>query len=306
MQPIAPSNTEAERPDIDPLDQVFAAPMWGLSLASLVLFGGLLHFYGHDRGEYAVILLGCIIGSCIIYPLYWAELLIRWQAGQTRLRQFVWCCLLPPLRLGVRDVASGQRLWLPAWGWVQAGRVLERRLKSAIGLPILMLSVLVLPLLAIEHLFVAQIAGNLQFHAVMQAAWGLIWLTFALEFLVMVSATDRKLDYCRQHWVDLAIILLPLLAFVRALRLGSLLRVQQMTKAYRFKGAITRGWRALLVLEAIQRLIAGPPNRRLEKLRTALDLKEAELRQLRAEIHELEQKLAIADTGGTAAERGAA
>ena len=87
---------------------------------------------------------------------------------------------------------------------------------------------------------------------------------------------------------------------------GVLLRVQQMTKAYRFKGAMTRGWRALLVLEAIQRLIAGPPNRRLEKLRTALDLKEAELRQLRAEIHELEQKLAIADTGGTAAERGAA
>jgi hypothetical protein len=306
MQPRTPPDAEVDMPDIDPIDRAFAAPMWGLSLASLLLFGGLLHFYGHAPHDYSPVLLVCIIGSCVIYPVYWAELLIRWQAGQSRLRQFVWCCLLPPLRLGVRDACSGQRMWLPVWGWVHAGRALELRLQAAIGLPVLLLSVLVLPLLAVEHLFVDQIASNVRFHAAMQASWGLIWMTFAVEFLVMVSATDRKLNYCRQHWVDLAIILLPLLAFVRALRLGGLLRVQQMTKAYRFKGAITRGWRALLVLEAIQRLLAGPPVRRLEKLRAALDHKEAELRQLRDEIGELEEQLAIAEAGESAVERGAA
>lgn len=306
MQSRSLSNAKVALPDIDPIDRVFAAPMWGLSLASLLLFGGLLHFYGHAPHDYSPVLLVCIISSCVIYPVYWAELLIRWQAGQSRLRQFVWCCLLPPLRLGVRDASSGQWMWLPVWGWVHAGRALELRLQAAIGLPVLLLSVLVLPLLAIEHLLVDQIAANTPFHSAMQAGWGLIWLTFALEFLVMVSATDRKLNYCRQHWVDLAIILLPLLAFVRVLRLGSLLRVQQMTKAYRFKGAVTRGWRALLVLEAIQRLLTGPPVRRLEKLRAALELKEAELRQLRDEIGELEQQLAITEAGESAADRGAA
>lgn len=297
------SESAGELPPLDPLDRVFAAPMWGLSLTSLVLFAGLLHFY--DPVEYAPILLTCVIGSCVIYPVYWAELLIRWQAGHSRLRQFVWCCLLPPLRLGVRDVRSGQRLWLPVWGWLRSGRTLENRVQAANGLPVLLLSVLVLPLLAVEHFFSNQIDADLRLRAVMQAGWGLIWLTFALDFLVMVSATDRKLNYCRQHWVDLAIILLPLLAFVRVLRLTSLLRVQQMTKAYRFKGAITRAWRALLVLEVIQRVLSGPPKRRLEKLRATRDLKEAELRQLRAEIAELEQSLAASPPESLTPERGA-
>lgn len=299
-----PLDNDGEPPALDPLDRVFAAPMWCVSVASLVLLAGVLHY--HDRAEYGPILLVCVVGSCVIYPLYWAELLIRRQAGQSRLRQFAWCCLLPPLRLGVRDVTSGQRMWLPGWGWQTAGRALESRIQEAIGLPVLALSVTVLPLLVVQQLWDVQIEADIGFHAAMQAGWGLIWLTFALEFVVMLSATDRKLNFVRQHWVDLVIILLPLLAFVRVLRLGSLLRVQQVTRAYRFKGAITRGWRALLVLDVIQRLIAGPPARRLERLRATLELKEAELRQLRAEIAELADALLAAEPDAAGSGRGAA
>jgi hypothetical protein len=34
----------------------------------------------------------------------------------------------------------------------------------------------------------------------------------------MISVAPRRLEYCKKHWLDLAIILLPLISFLRSLR----------------------------------------------------------------------------------------
>ena len=46
----------------------------------------------------------------------------------------------------------------------------------------------------------------------------LIWTAFALEFVIMISVVERKLKYCVQHWIDLLVIVLPLVGFLRTLR----------------------------------------------------------------------------------------
>ena len=48
----------------------------------------------------------------------------------------------------------------------------------------------------------------------------LIWTAFALEFTVMIAVIDRKLKYCLKHWIDILVIVLPLVAFMRSLRLA--------------------------------------------------------------------------------------
>src|SRR5580704_16542878 len=64
----------------------------------------------------------------------------------------------------------------------------------------------------------------------------LIWTAFALEFLVMIAVVERKLKYCLKHWIDILVIVLPLVAFLRSLRLARLARLNQIgkfTRVYR-------------------------------------------------------------------------
>ena len=98
-------------------------------------------------------------------------------------------------------------------------------------------------------------------------------------------------------------MLLPLVAFLQALRLGRLLRLQQLTRTarlYRLRGVLLRAWRALLLIDAISRLINGPAEKRLVKLRATLIQKEQELADLRAEIAKLEATT-VATNGSSAA-----
>ena len=53
-----------------------------------------------------------------------------------------------------------------------------------------------------------------------------------------------------------------------------------------------RAWRALLLVDAISRLINGPAEKRLVKLRATLVQKEQELADLHAEIAKLEAAIA--------------
>lgn len=130
-----------------------------------------------------------------------------------------------------------------------------------------------------------------------QGATALIWLAFTLEFIVMISVVEHKLRYCKQHSIDLAVILLPLAAFLRVARLGRLLRLHQLSKTarmYRIRGLLMKAWRAVLVLEVFDRLMRGSAESRLARLRESLEEKEAEVIALRKQICELEDSLSDA------------
>jgi voltage-gated potassium channel len=131
----------------------------------------------------------------------------------------------------------------------------------------------------------------------LHASMGLIWFAFATEFIVMVSVADKKLKYCKEHWLDLAIILLPFIAFLRSLRviratrLAKLAKVQQLSRMgrlYRLRGLAMRAFRALLILELLNRLLPISPQRRLKRLRELLADMESDAKYLRQQIATLE------------------
>ncbi|MFO0917956.1 MAG: hypothetical protein U0872_06525 [Planctomycetaceae bacterium] len=274
------------------LDQRFAAPMSFLSILSLLAFALLLHF--HEREEFNGVWLGSLIASLTIYPFYLVEYLAARHAGSPRTRERLWCCLLPPLRLAARDHETGTRIWLPTSGWQPVSADLRSRLEKAGNVPMIGVALLVLPLIGIEYQYADEIQHNPRWAASIASATALIWFAFTLEFVLMCSVAERKIDYCKRHWLDLAIILLPLIAFLRALRLGRLLRLQQLSRTarvYRMRGVIMRAWRALLVLDVVRRVVQGRPEQRLLKLADLIAQKEQELAELRQEQQSLQLSL---------------
>lgn len=266
------------------------------SVTSLLSLAVLLHF--HERTEYRAIWQASLAVSILIWPLYLLEFLVAWRCGSPRTRERLLCCLLPPLRFAARDHETGERIWFPGWGWQAANQELQFRLERFSNVPMIVVACLVLPLIAIEHHFAARIAEDVRWSACAAAATALIWLAFTLEFVVMCSVSARKLNYCKEHWLDLVIILLPLIAFLRVLRLGRLMRLNQLARltetarVYRMKGVSMRAWKALLVLDIVKRLVQGAPAQRLARLERLIDQKEAELAALRTEQAFLQSQLA--------------
>jgi predicted nucleic acid-binding Zn-ribbon protein len=74
---------------------------------------------------------------------------------------------------------------------------------------------------------------------------------------------------------------------------------------YKLRGVLMRTYRALLLVEAIKRLLHGNPQKRLEKLRRQLADHEVALEQLRTEIRDLESQLAAESPPAAVAEPAA-
>ena len=151
---------------------------------------------------------------------------------------------------------------------------------------------MILPVLLVEFAMVEQVASHVWLQVVLGVSTGLIWFAFAAEFIVMVTMADKKLRYCKQHWLDLAIILLPLISFLRSLRVVRVARaavcgVQQLTRmgrVYRLRGLAMRAFRGVLLLELVNLAPRVKPERRIRALRGLLEEKEREVVGLRARL----------------------
>ena len=113
----------------------------------------------------------------------------------------------------------------------------------------------------------------------------LIWFSFALEFILLVSLADKKLAFCKKHWINIVIILLPLLAFLRSFQIFRFLRMARagkLMRAYRLKGLATRAAKLAVLFNLVERMLSRDP----EKFSAHLDEKiaeaEAELEALKA------------------------
>jgi hypothetical protein len=210
-------------------------------------------------------------------------------------------CLCPPLRLAARNGEMQGRVWLPVLGWQEVGFFLRQRLERIFSVPMIIIALMILPVLLVEFTLEEQISVHLGLRVLLHVSTGLIWFAFAVEFVVMIAVADKKLRYCGQHWLDLVIILLPLVSFLRSLRIvratrvARLARIEQltrMTRLYRVRGLAVRGFRALLLLGLLQRLFHETPEKRLERLGERLREHEQEAEELRREIAALEAALA--------------
>jgi len=266
--------------------------MFVVSLIFLGLLSGVLHL--HESRALPFAFLVCGWGLAVLYPLFVLEAYLHWASGGGVSKRNLLYCLVPPLRLGARDHVNGTTMWLPILGWKDVDEELRGRVEKGATLPMIVVALLVLPLLALDFFGAATVERAAGAQLVSQAGAGLVWLAFTFEFIVMISIVKAKVRYCKEHWVDIAVIFLPLVAFLRAARLGRLVRLQQLTKTariYRIRGTLLRLWRALLLIGAIDRLLRGSPHRQLAKMRAALALKQQEIEELQGEIRRLEAEI---------------
>lgn len=277
------------------LDELFARPMFIASVAFLALLAAALHLH-EVSGVYPYVFAACVGGMTVLYPFYVVELAWHFFAGSVRWKQYLLYCLVPPLRLGARDGDQGKTVWLPWMGRQEVTPQLTTLLDRQFSLPMIVIALMVLPLMAVEFFMADWIAQNTLLGFSVHAATALIWMAFAAEFIVMISIANKKLRYCRDHWIDLAIILLPLIAFLRSLRLARLMRLQQITRTvriWRMRGLAMRLFRGLLAVESIDRLVRGKPEIGLVRLQETLAVKELEIQELRDEILEIRRTIPV-------------
>jgi hypothetical protein len=284
-------------------DDWLAGPMFFLALIFLVGLAGLIHRYPqlNPNDPEAYLIVGTL--GVLWLPLM-LEAVIRYRLPDRRDRS--WKSLLataafvlvPPLRMGRRGRGRVNEIWLPALGWRKVDHRLRHTLERFFSVPMIGFALMVLPLLALEYYWAEQIREEPILRLWFDIGTAVVWLAFSVELIIMVSVSDKPWRYCLFHWIDVAIVLLPLvemLPLFRLLRLGRLLRLDQLLRwgrLHRVQALATRGWRALLLLRVIQRVTARSPQQRLEQLQELLRAKEDEADELREEIAALESRIA--------------
>ena len=242
-----------------------------------------------------------------IWPVFLLEpIFCRWYGRQngaeasTNWSTDLWAAICPPLRLAKPIANMNGKIWLPKIGWQSPGKPLEKMLEKVFSKPMLIIAMLILPILLIEFGFSQQVRTMPWLKLALSVSTGLIWCAFAVEFIIMVSGTDKKFAYIKKNWVDLAIILLPMISFLRSLRIARVAniakfaKVQQLSKMsriYRMRGLVAKSIRALMVLEVLHRIFKTSPEKRIEKLSLQLKEKEEEANELRSQIERLQSQI---------------
>jgi voltage-gated potassium channel len=209
------------------------------------------------------------------------------------------CGLLPPLRLGCRSqVRRPNHIWLPALGWRPIDAHLRRTLERFFSVPMIGFALMVLPLFVLEYYWAATVRAEPLLALWLDIGTSVVWLAFTVELILMLAVSDRPMRYCFVHWIDVAIVLLPaveMLPLFRLLRLGRVLRLEELLRwgrLQRLQALVTRGWRALLLLQVVQRLTGRSPEHHLRQLQDLLQAKQEEVTDIRREIRELEGRIA--------------
>ena len=207
---------------------------------------------------------------------------------RVRLKRLVITVLIPPLRMTTATSIPNGWLWLPVIGWRATGPMLSERLEQKLTLPMVILTLLVLPVLGVELGVGEDLETHPRLALVMHLTTCLIWIGFTAEFIWMMSATREKLAYCQRNWINLVIILLPLVAFLRVLstfRFMRMLRAGRLLRAYRLRTLQSRLWRLALLFNRIDRLQQRNPAKYCASL-------EKKIADLEAEVVRLKSKLA--------------
>jgi voltage-gated potassium channel len=155
-------------------------------------------------------------------------------------------------------------------------------------------ALLVLPVVVMEIGWEEFVAANVGWQATLQVTAAFIWAAFTFEFTVMVSVVRHKWSYTWRHWIDVLIILLPMVTFLRAARLTQLLRMNQLSRTirlYRLRGVSMKLWRALVAAEIVEMLLSLNPERRMERLEHRLEEKLAEIEYLKRDMERLQKRI---------------
>lgn len=229
-----------------------------------------------------------------LYLLIVGEGLLHWISGGSQLKQHLMFAVFPFMRLSAVDHHQGNHAWVPGMGWVQRTGLLQQRLNALFSLPMLLITLPILPLIVVQLIWSQKVNTDPNLKFAMATATAVIWMAFVFEFSIMFTVARRRWKYCKEHWVTLAIIALPLVGFLRIAALGGLIKLKQVAKTasvLRLRVILIRFWRALVVLGLLDQLMRKKPRQKVDQLVLKIEEKEEELALLRWQLAELESQI---------------
>jgi len=286
-----------------------AAAMFALSLIDLLLLAGVIH-RAPSTSVSQFELEALYLGLAILWPMFVFEaafgVLYRCPAVSRRkaITRMLLVWFFPPARMAWIHPRTN-RIWLPRVGWHPPGKPLLKALDKWFGLKMLVVAFLILPVLAMEYAQLESAKASPGFILALDLGVTVIWVAFAIEFIVKVSAAPSTFKYAKERWLDAAIVALPTLEFLltrwvdaaplaRLLRLGRAFapdQIARMGKVYRLRGLMMKGWHAFLLMEGITRLMGNSAAKRLTALEKQIADLEEQLTELRKEADELRKRL---------------
>ncbi len=290
-----------ERPEAPAISDARAAVMCALAAAHLLALSVVLPHPGFavDAGPeiMAAPWFAWVFGglwAAIALEALWA-LRRRRGAASGAWRRVLLVCLLPPCRAAVCPEAPASFVWIPGRGWRARSEALFEELERRAALPMLWAALLVVPVVGVEFLLIDRAAELPGLALGLHFANALVWFCFALELAVMLPLAARKKQYCLRHWVNLVVVLLPVLGFLRALRpfaAAGAAGSGQFIRAWRLRGLAARLIRAALFFKIAERVMRRYPRAFLPAIREKREKKARELAEMDAEIRRMEERLA--------------
>jgi hypothetical protein len=278
-------------------DRKAARPLFYLAALSLLVIGALVTAITEEdlSEQFSALLpwLGGLMG--LLYLLFVADAALLFyylrrgdQKANKREKYFRLLALLfPPLRIGSRDIVSAEYIWIPRWRWCKVNAGLFRELKRRFILPMIGIAMLIVPVLIVEWKlmdWVRRELPQLQVRLILESVQTFIWVAFTFEFLLMISISERKFEYVKKNWIDLLIILLPFVSFLRSLRISQIARLKYATRSFKLRGVVTKARQGLILADFLQRIFRLKPENELKRLHR-------QLRENQREREDLEHKL---------------
>ena len=210
------------------------------------------------------------------------------------LLRFLLVTVIPPFRATISPQFANTQIWLPRTDWKTLSRSLFDHIELKLALPMLLITLLILPIIAGELFFNNYIKQTPALALLLHTTTAFIWFAFALEFILLVSVAEKKADYCKKHWINIVIILLPVVAFLRTLQIFRFLRLTKagkLLRAYRLRGLSTRAMRIILMLNLIDRFMQRNPHKYAAHLQEKIQGKEEELAELQEKLQQTQIRI---------------
>lgn len=233
-----------------------------------------------------------------VWAVIAVESLWGWQAApdpKQALKRLGLVVLLPPFRMVISPRRPNQRIWLPGYRWRAVSTASVTEMEQRTAFPMLLATALIIPVLIVDFGFAKAVAASYTLQLTLAVLMSFIWFSFALEFVVMASLAPKKLAYCKKHWINIVIIILPLVAFLRTLQIFRFLRLARagkLAKAYRLRGLATRTLKIALAFNLVERILSMNPERYAASLEDKIAEKEEELADLRGKLDQMRCKIA--------------
>jgi hypothetical protein len=203
--------------------------------------------------------------------------------------------LFPPLRMASRHIQKVELIWIPFYGWALSNEGLLKLIKRKFSIPMIIIALLIIPVLLIEWQFYDQVSAflNTDLTFLLDLVQAFIWMAFAFEFILMISISNEKIEYAQKNWIDIIIILLPFIAFVRTIRIFKVARLTQLARGYKLRGLLMKARQGFIFASFFYRILTIKPDFQINRLRKKLDKNRKERELIEEDLIELYKALKL-------------